>query len=134
MPGDKVPAAVHGSKISTRVRVAAMPGPLAVAGREAGAAVAGAAVVAAGTVAGAKVAGVALAVGPVPGGAVRAAPHPAVRSAAATAIMPAAASPGIAFLATIPPVCALCVPSPGIDAAVASPVGMMAESCRSTAT
>jgi hypothetical protein len=103
MPGDNVPAAVHGSKISTRVLVAVVPGALAAAGREAGVAAAGTAVVAAGMAPGAEVAGVVTAGGPVPVVAVRAAAQPAARSATATAMTPAAASPGIDFAATILP-------------------------------
>jgi hypothetical protein len=76
MPGGKVPAAVHGSKVSTRV-----------AG---GGAVA--AMVVAGTVTGALVAGAVMVAEPVPAAGVRAVVHPDARSVTARAVTPAAAS------------------------------------------
>jgi len=76
MPGGKVPAAVHGSKVSTRV-----------AG---GGAVA--AMVVAGTVTGALVAGAVMVAEPVPAAGVRAVVHPDARSVTVRAVAPAAAS------------------------------------------
>jgi hypothetical protein len=78
MPGGKVPAAVHGSKVSTRV-----------AGEGA---VAGGVLVAAGVDAGALVAGAVMVLEPVPAAGVRAVVHPDARSVTARAVTPAAAS------------------------------------------
>lgn len=120
MPGDKVPAAVHGLKISTRVAAwgatvagadAVAGGALVAAAADAGAAVVGApvvgaALVAAGTVAGAAVvgamvAGVAMVVEPVLADGVPAVVHPDARSATASATTPTA-SPRISAFAAIP--------------------------------
>src|SRR5580693_10718623 len=86
MPGGKVPAAVHGSKVSTRVAGGGAVAAMVVAGPVTGALVAGAVMVAEPVPAAVMVAE------PVPAAGVRAVVHPDARSVTARAITPAAAS------------------------------------------
>jgi hypothetical protein len=91
MPGRKVPAAVHGPKVSACV----VAGAAAVVGVDA---VAGAAMFVAGTVAGAVVAGVAMVGEPAPAGGVRAVVHPDERSATTRATTPPVAAMIVGFM------------------------------------
>jgi hypothetical protein len=97
MPGRKVPAAVHGPKVSACV-VAGAAAVVFTAVGDAGVAVAGAAMFVAGTVAGAVVAGVAMVGEPVPAGGVRAVVHPDERSVTTRATTPPVAAMIVGFM------------------------------------